>query len=632
MACIRRTFQRAAALSIITLCPAALAPAQDIEVLYTKIDASPTSDIPGTLDLSGLPMPSKWRALEDFTVSHDGSEWVLKGRTRLGSDLETILVRGFGDTGTQFADSMAQEGQPVPGEGAGILWDFFDSGRPVSYDSRNNIGMSGRVKGPPTGQRERIMKRDCAGNWTIVLREGDPLFGLTDTPASSAGDEALGNSVSGVHLLDDGRVGYIVTPIQNCSSFNYPAFLYDDQAFLQTGSSMLITGETWDGMDLGDTGGTPDGTSFYIQGDTENPDTSADDVFTVDNIEVMREGLPVGGAGGPIYTDTFEAEMAASGDWVARGDDPNNDDWAVHNGFLIARTGGSVEGGAELWGDSFSSVACNSVGDWAMVGNTDNPDDTKDVVLVVNGQVIVREGDPVDLDGNGQFDDGAFIGDGSPASAAFSANDLAITDCGLVYFIASLNDGLGNDLNDAGFGSPEGFMRVQVGTLPPPVPMCFGDGSCSSTPCPCGATGDVGKGCPNTGDAGGALLTASGTTSVLAADLVLHGSGMPGTVPSIMFQGTGLETTAGSPPTWGLPFGDGVRCAGGSIQRMEVKFNVGGASQYPEGGDLAIAVKGAIPPGGGVTRYYQCWFRDPVGVCTGAGFNVSNALKVVWTP
>ena len=38
-----------------------------------------------------------------------------------------------------------------------------------------------------------------------MLREGDPLFNLTDTPATSAGDEALGNSVSGVHLLDDGR-------------------------------------------------------------------------------------------------------------------------------------------------------------------------------------------------------------------------------------------------------------------------------------------------------------------------------------------------------------------------------------------------------------------------------------------
>jgi hypothetical protein len=618
-------------LPLLLILPAgAVVQAQNIEVLYTKIDASSTSDIPGTLDLLGQPAASKWRALEDFTVSHDGSEWVLKGRTRLGSDLETILVRGHGDTGTQFAENMAQEGQPIPGEAPGVLWDFFDSLSPVSYDSRNNIGMSARSKGPPTGQQERILKRDCAGNWTVVLREGDPLIGLTDTPVANAGDEALGNSVSGVHLLDDGRIGYVVTPIQNCSSFNYPAFLYDDQGFLQTGSSMLNTGEIWDSMDLGDAGGTPDGSSYWIQGDTEEPNTAIDDVFTVNNVVVLREGSPVA-SGGLIYVDTFQAQMAASGDWVARGDDPNNDDWAVHNGNLIAQTGSSVEGGAELWGSSFLAVACNSVGDWALIGTTDNPDASLDTVLVVNGVVIAREGDPVDLDGNGFFDDGAFLGDGTPTSSAFAANDLAITDCGLVYFIANLNDGLGNDLNDAGFGSPEGFMRVQVNTTPPPVAFCFGDGNCNSTACPCAAQGDSGKGCPNSGSSGGALLTYSGSTSVLAGDLILHASGMPATVPSLCFQGDGLVTTPGAPPLSGAAFGDGVRCAGGALKRMEVKFNVGGASQYPEFGDLSIPVKGNLPAGGGVTRYYQCWFRDNSG-CTGAGFNVSNALKVVWTP
>ena len=57
---------------------------------------------------------------------------------------------------------------------------------------------------------------------------------------------------------------------------------------------------------------------------------------------------------------------------------------------------------------------------------TDNADDSKDHVLVVNGTVIIREGDPVDLDGNGSFDDSVYIGDGTPTSSAFAAIDKAV--------------------------------------------------------------------------------------------------------------------------------------------------------------------------------------------------------------
>ena len=618
------TLQRAFTPFLFGLLAAASAEAQDIEVLYTKIDTSATSDIPGTLDLAGQPAPSKWRALEDFTVSHDGTRWVLKGRTRLGSDLETILILGD-DTGTSTAINMAQEGQQVPGDLAGILWDFFDSGSPASFDSLNNIGLSARSKGGATGTRERIMKRDTAGNWTIVLREGDPLIGLTDTPPSSAGDEALGNSVSGVHLLDDGRIGYLVTPIQNCSSFNYPAFLHDDQGFLQTGASMLVGGETWDGMDLGDAGGTPDGTSFYIQGDTENSDTSIDDVFTVNNIIMLQEGSPIVGGAGPIYADAFQSMMAASGDWAVRGDDPNSDDWAMVSGVMVARTGDFVEGGTELWGDSFSSIACNSVGDWALAGKTDEADNSQDHVLVVNGTVIVREGDPVDLDGNGSFDDNAYIGDGNPDSSAFAANDLAITDSGMVYFIAALNDGAGNDLNDAGFGGPDAFLRVQL-DITNQYPYCFGDFG-SGTPCPCGNDNDgsiPGSGCANGIFASGAQLSASGTASLAADTLVLATTGLEPSNSGLYFQ-------ANNDLTPGFVWGDGMQCAGGQLKRLGVRFSDATGYSDTSGYPQPISVRaGNITAGD--TKYYQCWYRNPNGSPCASDFNASNGFAVTWAP
>jgi len=617
--------RRLVAPGLFALLAASTAQAQEIEVLYTKIDASATSDIPGTLDLSGQPAASKWRAIEDFTVSHDGTLWVLKGRTRLGSDLETILVLGD-DTGTSTAINLAQEGQPIPNDSTGNLWDFFDTESPVSFDSSNNIGMSARSKGGATGTLERVLKRDTAGNWTVVLREGDPLYNLTDTPPTSAGDEALGNSVNGVHLLDDGRIGYIVTPIQNCSSFNYPAFLYDDQGFLQTGASALVGGEIWDGMDLGDAGGTPDGTSYYIQGDTENSNTAIDDVFTINNTIVMQEGSPVDGGSGPIYADAFQCRMAASGAWAVRGDDPNDDDWAMVSGVLVAKTGDPVEGGTELWGVSFSSIAVNAAGDWALVGTTDDADTSRDTVLVVNGVVIVREGDPVDLDGNGLFDDSVYIGDGTPTSSAFAANDLAITGDGMVYFIAALNDGAGNDLNDAGFGGPDAFLRVQVDLTPDQYPYCFGDAG-SGTPCPCGNDNDgsvPGSGCANGVFASGAQLTASGVPSLSADTLVLACTGLEPSNSGLYFQ-------ANNDLSPGLTWGDGLQCAGGQLKRLGVRFSDATGYSDTSGYALPISVKaGNITAGD--TKYYQCWYRNPLSSPCASDFNASNGYAVTWAP
>jgi hypothetical protein len=62
--------------------------------------------------------------------------------------------------------------------------------------------------------------------------------------------------------------------------------------------------------------------------------------------------------------------------------------------------------------------------------------------------VVVREGDPVDLTGNGLNDDDAFI-------ANYQANDLFLSDGRTVYFFAALRNGSGARLADA-FGSQLG--------------------------------------------------------------------------------------------------------------------------------------------------------------------------------
>jgi hypothetical protein len=82
-------------------------------------------------------------------------------------------------------------------------------------------------------------------------------------------------------------------------------------------------------------------------------------------------------------------------------------------------------------------------------GVTSNPDLNANAVLVFNDSfVLVREGDPVDLDGNGLFDDNTFI-------SVFNNEDGFLTDDLRFYFAADLRDGAGTALGQA-------FMVMQV--------------------------------------------------------------------------------------------------------------------------------------------------------------------------
>jgi len=152
--------------------------------------------------------------------------------------------------------------------------------------------------------------------------------------------------------------------------------------------------------------------------------------------------------------------------------------------------------------------------------------------------------------------------------------------------------------------------------------FCFGDGS--GTACPCGNSGGPGNGCANSINSNGAHVVATGSSSLSADALVLWGSGMPNS-SALYFQGT-FQVSGGA----GAVFGDGLRCAGGSLVRLGTKLNVGGASSYPGGGDAAISVRGLVTVPG--TRTYQTWYRNAAAFCTTSTFNLSNGISVSWAP
>ena len=164
---------------------------------------------------------------------------------------------------------------------------------------------------------------------------------------------------------------------------------------------------------------------------------------------------------------------------------------------------------------------------------------------------------------------------------------------------------------DTKLGNADVFTHVI--TDGPATEFCFGLG------CPCG-NDDPEAGCGNNGAdaaaATGSRLTAGGTNSVAANDLVLAFDGVKPNLFGLVFR----ATTTGA-----VAFGDGTRCLAGSLHRFPLRqANPGGVIEYGPG-----EVVGFDGPTPGVTHHYQGWYRDPNGPC-GNQFNVSSAASVTW--
>jgi hypothetical protein len=152
---------------------------------------------------------------------------------------------------------------------------------------------------------------------------------------------------------------------------------------------------------------------------------------------------------------------------------------------------------------------------------------------------------------------------------------------------------------------------------------CFGDGSGTSCPCGNNSSPFQNAGCLSSLGSPGQLV-ATGVSSVSADTLSLSGSGMPDS-SALYFQGT-AKVAAGV----GAVFGDGLRCAGGTVIRLGIETNAGGASHYPGAGDALVSVRGGNAAGN--VRTYQAWYRNAAAFCSAETFNLTNGWRLAWSP
>lgn len=142
---------------------------------------------------------------------------------------------------------------------------------------------------------------------------------------------------------------------------------------------------------------------------------------------------------------------------------------------------------------------------------------------------------------------------------------------------------------------------------------------CPMVSAPCGNPGGAGEGCMNSTGVGG-KLSAVGTPSAGADDLQFNAVGLRPNQPALLFAGLNQVNSG-----MGLTFGDGLRCAGGSVVRLGVSVpDASGAASWGPG----LGAQGGWNAGD--TRRFQAWYRDPVtGPCT-TGFNLSNGYEVTF--
>ena len=157
-------------------------------------------------------------------------------------------------------------------------------------------------------------------------------------------------------------------------------------------------------------------------------------------------------------------------------------------------------------------------------------------------------------------------------------------------------------------------------------------GTCDlGTNVPCGNTSDACSGCLNSTGAGARLiaidmngLAASTADQQEGNAFQVRVSNLPPSAPILLF--TGMNQINGG---LGVPFGNGLRCVGGSIKRLGVRFaGADGSASWVR--IPPIEVWGSSPLAGD-TRAFQGWYRDISGGGCASLFNLTNGYAVTYS-
>ncbi len=300
------------------------------------------------------------------------------------------------------------------------------------------------------------------------------------------------------------------------------------------------------------------------------------------------EAIPVSVGGNGEAWDNFDfCGINEAGDYFFTGDTDaaaTNDEFIVRNGMIVVREGDTVDG--EILTGAIEGAFLNEQNQlayiWDVVQGTGNVE-----ALFLDDELLLKEGDGVDWDGDGMVDPGAFVTNFTGISS------LTVSPTGSVYFTADV------DVNGTVL---EGYFRIGDDG--------FGTNYCTAAPNSTGMPG---------------VTAASGSIVVATNIFVLEALKLPSNQFGIFV--TSMTSNPGTPAIGS----NGILCLGGAIGRFTlpsqiVNSGAGGAfslnvdlNAFPQG-------MGTVPVMSGQTWFFQAWHRDNVGL----GSNFTDGLEILF--
>jgi len=334
----------------------------------------------------------------------------------------------------------------------------------------------------------------------VIAREGQSVPNLADV--------FYNQPRGGVAMSDFGDIGFLtslsgagVTPANNTALFSHNGQQVRARADVSVptgqsngaGSSTFFPIKSFD-WNLAASGLSMDfsGDQFSIcgaiNGSTTNPPPGGVDRVAMRSdperggavIWVQENCQTVANGPGQTAADTSPVAfsfMEPSGAWLVIGAlGPLNGGvkWVMRNNIVLGRSGEPIApngGGGERWSTArspacFAAICDDGMGHYAIIGATDASDVLRDAVAVIDGTTILaRENDPVDLNGNGAFDDGAYIASFVPHGAFLTSQVL--------YAVVTLRsaDAAGACAPDDVIG--EALVRIPLPAIAPPCAADF---------------------------------------------------------------------------------------------------------------------------------------------------------------
>jgi len=361
--------------------------------------------------------------------SPDGTKFIFRGTASGGTAADDVLITATANAAApNFTVQVREATTDLGGEFAAAMDPY------LAIDDAGRFAFSTNSDAAATAD-EISLVGDIAtpGIFTVTQREGNavlPLapaaitYGITSNATGIRGGQ--GSSV--VTLAGEGIVTTGVTA-------NNSAVVTGNGASLPVQKGVTIPSNqlagplnaTWSFIEGGGSEwritAINDSATSIVSGRLNTGATSNDGVIVINDGVVMQEGASIPGATNtdPVLTFDF-SNLEGDGSWSAYGrfGGISQQGWVVRNGQVVTTFGEPITIGSN---ETFTGSTVNPTNftqtfflaafrgnDSVIGGVTTNPDAYRNIVLVHNRTtVIAREGDPIDLNGDGIANDDAFI-------------------------------------------------------------------------------------------------------------------------------------------------------------------------------------------------------------------------------